>query len=71
MQISRALGEVVASCNRMTMIRAEKEGYLVPIRRPGGRTVFYDRANFLRWMGIDPGVATIKRSPGRPRKHAA
>ena len=70
MQIPRAMGAVAATCSTMTLIRVEKAGYLVPKRRGGGRTVFYDRANFLCWMGIDPGVATIKRSPGRPRKEA-
>ena len=70
MQIPRSMGALAASCSRMTLIRAEKEGYLVPIRRGGGRVVYYDRANFLRWMGVDPRE-TVKRSAGRPRRHAA
>jgi hypothetical protein len=70
-QIPRSLGALAASCSRMTLIRAEKEGFLVPIRRGGGRIVYYDRTNFLRWMGIDPRETAKRAARGRPRKHAA
>ena len=68
-QTPRSLAALFASCTRMTLMRAEKAGYLVPIRRGGGRTVYYDRANLLRWMGIDPRE-TVKRGAGRSRRAA-
>ena len=68
MQIPRSMGAVAATCCTMTLIRAERDGYLVPIRRGKGRTVFYDRANFLRWMGIDPGESTLKARAAKGRK---
>jgi hypothetical protein len=66
-QTPRSLAARFALCTRMTLIRAEKDGYLVPIRRGGGRTVYYDRANLLRWMGLDPRE-TVKRGAGRSRR---
>jgi hypothetical protein len=70
MQIPRSMGAVAATCCTMTLIRAERDGYLVPIRRGKGRIVYYDRANFLRWMGIDPGVTTLAARAAK-RKNAA
>jgi hypothetical protein len=70
-QTPRSLAALFASCTRMTLIRADKDGFLVPIRRGGGRTVYYDRANLLRWMGINPGetvkVALAERVVRRKR----
>ena len=71
MQIPRSLAALFASCNRMTLIRAEKDGYLVPIRRGASRNVFYDRSNLLRWMGLDPRETDNRRGFGRTRRHAA
>jgi hypothetical protein len=68
-QTPRSLAALFASCSRMTLIRAEKDGYLVPIRRGASRNVYYDRANLLQWMGLDPRE-TIKRSARGTRRAA-
>ena len=70
-QVPRSLAALFAPCHRMTLIRAEKAGYLVPIRRGTSRTVYYDKSNLLRWMGLDPRETVNRSGFGRPRKHAA
>ena len=70
-QVPRSLAALFALCHRMTLIRAEKDGYLVPIRRGSSRIVYYDRSNLLRWMGLDPRETDNRRGFGRTRRHAA
>ena len=69
-QVPRSMAVLFAACHKITLIRAEKDGYLVPIRRGESRNVYYDRSNLLRWMGLEPRE-TVRRSAGRPRRHAA
>jgi hypothetical protein len=72
LRVPRRLGALFAACHIRTLVRAEKAGLLVPLRRgsPSGH-VCYDRSNFLRWCGIDPREALTKPTARGTRRNAA
>lgn len=72
LRVPRRLGALFAAVHIRTLVRAEKLGLLVPLRRGSSSGhVVYDRSNFLRWCGIDPREATKPTARDRLRKHAA
>ena len=57
-QVPRSLAALFALCHRMTLIRAEKDGYLVPIRRGMSRNVYYDKSNSFAGWGLTLAIPT-------------
>ena len=65
--IPRVLAARFASLSTRSLLRHEGHG-LTPIRR-GQQTIYYERGEFLRWLGIQPPDAPVTAPAMRqPRK---
>ena len=49
--IPRGVAADFAVCSKRTLIRAERDGKLTPVRR-GNQSVSYRRGEFLKFLGI-------------------
>jgi hypothetical protein len=60
--IPRSIGAAFALLSVRTLVRNEKAGGLTPIRR-GPQSVYYERGQFLKWLGIEPSEPAPASTP--------
>ena len=67
---AKQVAETIWRCNPRTLRRAWKRGQINAVLR--GRTLVFETASVLRWLGSDapstPIPPLVKRGRGRPRK---